>query len=82
MEENMLILTCRLGESLKIGDEISIKVTSLRSTVVRIGVLAPTHVTVLRKEVYKRQTLHEHTPNSHHAVDSAMAATVGKLPDG
>lgn len=50
----MLILTRRVGETLMIGDEITITVCSVRNSQARIGIQAPQNVTVHRKEVYER----------------------------
>jgi len=50
----MLILTRRVGETLVIGDNITITVCSVRNSQARIGIQAPQHITVHRKEVYER----------------------------
>jgi len=50
----MLILTRRLGESVKIGDEVTVTVLGLKGPQVRFGFAAPTHVAVHREEVYER----------------------------
>jgi carbon storage regulator len=50
----MLILTRKVGETLMIGDDIVITVCSVRNSQARIGIQAPHHVTVHRKEVYER----------------------------
>lgn len=50
----MLILTRRPGESVKIGDEITITVLGVRGNQLRLGFSAPEHVTVHREEVYER----------------------------
>jgi carbon storage regulator len=50
----MLILTRRVGETLVIGDDIIITICSVRNSQTRIGIQAPQHVTVHRKEVYER----------------------------
>ncbi len=50
----MLILTRRIGESLMIGDEVSITVLGIKGSQVRIGVNAPKSVSVHREEVYDR----------------------------
>ncbi len=48
----MLVLTRRLNQSIKIGDDIEITVVEVRGDQVRLGVNAPRDVSVHRKEVY------------------------------
>ena len=50
----MLILTRRIGDSLRIGDEVSVTVLGIKGSQVRIGVNAPKSVSVHREEVYDR----------------------------
>jgi len=50
----MLILTRRVGETLVIGDDVTVTVLSVRGNQVRIGVNAPKDVTVHREEIYQR----------------------------
>jgi carbon storage regulator len=50
----MLILSRRLGERVKIGDEVTVTVLGMRNGLVRIGVTAPKSVAVHREEVYER----------------------------
>jgi len=50
----MLILTRRVGESLMIGEEITITVLGVKGNQVRIGVDAPRDVAVHREEIFNR----------------------------
>ena len=50
----MLILTRRGGESLRIGDDVSVTVLGIKGSQVRLGVNAPKSVSVHREEVYDR----------------------------
>jgi len=53
-DTGMLILTRREGETIMIGDEVSVTVLSIKSNQVRIGINAPREVAVHRQELYER----------------------------
>lgn len=50
----MCILTRRVGETLMIGDEVSVTVLGVQGNQVRIGVNAPKEVSVHREKIYNR----------------------------
>jgi carbon storage regulator len=59
----MLILTRRVGETLMIGDEITVTVLGVKGNQVRIGVNAPKDVAVHREEIFDRIKLEESQKN-------------------
>jgi len=79
----MLILTRRVGETLMVGDEVTITVLGVKGNQVRIGVNAPKDVSVHREEIYQRiqrekmaqleAALHEKTGQSAHQSEDEEA---------
>jgi carbon storage regulator len=48
----VLILACRIGESIMIGDQVEISVVDIKGDQVKLGIKAPSTVKVYRREVY------------------------------
>ena len=49
----MLVLSRQRDETIMIGDEIELTVVDIRGDKVRLGITAPSHVAVHRKEIYE-----------------------------
>ena len=60
----MLILTRRVGETLMIGDDVSVTVLGVKGNQVRIGVNAPKDVTVHREEIFERIKKEDNQPGT------------------
>lgn len=65
----MLILTRRVGETLMIGDQVTVTVLGVKGNQVRIGITAPKDVAVHREEIYQR-IKHEHAAGEPAAVEA------------
>lgn len=50
----MLVLTRKVGESIRIGEDIEIVITAVEQNKVRIGVRSPRNIPVYREEVYRK----------------------------
>jgi len=60
----MLILTRRVGETLMVGDDVTVTVLGVKGNQVRIGVNAPKDVSVHREEIYQRIQREKSGPES------------------
>lgn len=58
----MLILTRRIGETLMVGETIEVRVLAVKGNQVRIGIVAPPEVSVMREELLTRKPSGEPAP--------------------
>jgi carbon storage regulator len=59
----VLILTRRVGETIKIGSDIAVTVLGVKGNQVRVGIAAPADVAVHREEIYERIRAQESEPD-------------------
>lgn len=69
----MLIFTRRIGEEIRIGDDIRVRIIDIKGKQVRLGIDAPPEVIVHREEIYLRI-------NENNLKNSDPGQTVEKLP--
>lgn len=56
----MLVIVCRVGETLEIGDSVTVTMMEITGGQVRVGIDAPREVKVLRSEIYGRDDEPQH----------------------
>ena len=61
----MLILTRKIGESVIIDGSIEVEILGIRNDSVRLGILAPEHIVIDRREIHERKN----DPNLNHHND-------------
>src|SRR6185369_3162966 len=54
IEGTMLLLTRKLGENIRIGDDVKITIVEVKGNHVKLGIDAPPSVKVHREEIYER----------------------------
>lgn len=74
----MLILTRRVGETLMVGDDVTVTVLRVKGNQVRIGVNAPADVAVHREEIFER--IKNETGKPGHKEPGRRAVTGGTPP--
>jgi len=78
----MLVLTRKLGESIRIGDEIKITIVELEGRYAKIGIEAPRNVIVHREEVYERIQKENRAAAQTKKVDLTAVAQLWKKQKG
>ena len=78
----MLVLTRRPGESVMVGDEVTITVLEVRGDVVRLGIQAPRSVQVHREEVYRElQAANREAASPSEEAVEALARLIQPKPE-
>jgi carbon storage regulator len=72
----MLVLTRKLGEVIRVGDAVTVRVLEVKGNQVRLGVEAPAEIRIYREEVYRaiRKENEEAALREGKALDSAAGA--------
>jgi carbon storage regulator len=70
----MLILTRRVGETIKIGNDVGVTVLGVKGNQVRVGITAPKNVAVHREEIYERIKAEHEAPRSADALEDDRAS--------
>ena len=71
----MLVLTRKIDEAIRIGDDIVVKVIDIDKNVVRLGIEAPKEIAILREELYAAVT--EENRNAAQPHDDTMLIDLG-----
>jgi carbon storage regulator len=73
----MLILTRRVGETVMIGNDVTVTILGVKGNQVRVGINAPKNVAVHREEIYERiKREQQGDPQGEHNNESAEYASV------
>ena len=72
----MLVLTRKLGEVIRVGDAVTVRVLEVKGNQVRLGVEAPAEIRIYREEVYRaiRKENEEAALQGTHPLDEATHA--------
>jgi len=76
----MLILTRRVGESVVIGEDVTVTVLGVKGNQVRIGINAPKHVAVHREEIFERIKSGRGAPDGGSTTDEPNTTPRESLP--
>ena len=72
----MLILTRRVGETVMIGNDVTVTILGVKGNQVRVGINAPKNVAVHREEIYERIKREQQgdTQDEHHNQSAEYAS--------
>ena len=77
-EEKVLSLARRPGQKIRIGEDIILVVREIRGRQVKLGIEAPTHIRVLREEIYEEIcAANQEAVNQTSALPAALAGIGG-----
>lgn len=74
----MLVLSRRLNETIRIGEDIQITIVSISGDVVRLGIEAPRHIKILRSEVYEEIQKQNFAAVTHENSQEKLKELIGK----
>ncbi len=74
----MLILTRKLGECIRIGDDINITLLEIKGSQVKLGIEAPRNISIHRQEIYEKIRLENLESSDVNASDLSRAASLFK----
>ncbi len=74
----MLILTRRVGETLKVGNDVDVTVLGVKGNQIRLGIKAPKNVAVHREEIFER--IQREAEAEAEAVSKKAAAPASEPP--
>lgn len=75
----MLLLTRKLGENIRIGDDVKITIVEVKGNHVKLGIDAPPSVKVHREEIYER--IQQERQRAAQQGNAEGAATEPRPPD-
>ena len=70
----MLVLTRKLGEVIRVGDDVTVRVLEVKGNQVRLGVDAPAEVRIYREEIYRAIRKENEDAALHDATDAGLAS--------
>ena len=70
----MLVLTRKLGEVIRVGDDVTVRVLEVKGNQVRLGVDAPAEVRIYREEVYRAIRKENEDAALHDAAGAGLAS--------